>query len=149
MLSVILTELGIAVFEEQKCIKTFPFSEPAEDYVFVKKGKSRLSELTRFLQEKDIDVLVNDLGLQDLLKKKSIESQLMKEAKLEDIQLTKPQILVDAGLAENHDDAIQKLRDFAINLSSSKVTEVSSSPDLHIVQTVSYTHLTLPTTPYV
>ena len=136
MLSVILTELGIAVFEEEKCIKTFPFSEPAEDYVFVKKGKSRLSELTRFLQEKDIDVLVNDLGLQDLLKKKSIESQLMNEVKLEDIQLTKPQILVDSGLADNHDDAIQKLREFAINLSSSKVTEVSSSPDLHIVQSI-------------
>ena len=134
MLSVILTELGIAVFEEQKCIKTFPFSEPAEDYVFVKKAKSRLSDLTRFLYEKDIDVLVNDVGLQDLLKKKSIESQIMNEVKLEDIQLTKPQILVDAGLAENHDDAIQKLRDFAISLSSSKVTEVSSSPDLHIIQ---------------
>ena len=134
MLSVILTELGIAVFEEQKCIKTFPFSEPAEDYVFVKKAKSRLSDLTRFLHEKDIDVLVNDIGLQDLLKKKSIESQIMNEVKLEDIQLTKPQILVDAGLAENHDDAIQKLRDFAISLSSSKVTEVSSSPDLHIIQ---------------
>ena len=136
MLSVILTELGIAVFEEQKCIKTFPFSEPAEDYVFVKKGQSRLSDLTRFLHEKDIDVLVNDVGLQDLLKKKSIESQLMNEVKLEDIQLTKPQILVDARLAENHDDAIQKLREFAINLSSSKVTEVSSSPDLHIVQSI-------------
>ena len=136
MLSVILTELGIAVFEEQQCIKTFPFSEPAEDYVFVKKGQSRLSDLTRFLHEKDIDVLVNDVGLQDLLKKKSIESQLMNEVKLEDIQLTKPQILVDAGLAENHDDAIQKLREFAISLSSSKVTEVSSSPDLHIVQSI-------------
>jgi len=136
MLSVILTELGIAVFEEQKCVKTFPFSEPAEDYVFVKKGKSRLSELGKFLQEKDIDVLVNDVGLQDLLKKKSIESQLMNESKLEDIQLTKPQILVDSGLANNHDDAIQKLREFAINLSSSKVTEVSSSPDLHIVQNI-------------
>ena len=136
MLSVILTELGIAVFEEQKCVKTFPFSEPVEDYVFVKKAKSRLSELGKFLQEKDIDVMVNDLGLQDLLKKKSIESQLMNEPKLEDIQLTKPQILVDSGLANNHDDAIQKLREFAINLSSSKVTEVSSSPDLHIIQSI-------------
>jgi len=136
MLSVILTELGIAVFEEQKCVKTFPFSEPVEDYVFVKKAKSRLSELGKFLQEKDIDVMVNDLGLQDLLKKKSIESQLMNEPKLEDIQLTKPQILVDSGLANNYDDAIQKLREFAINLSSSKVTEVSSSPDLHIIQSI-------------
>ena len=52
MLSVILTELGIAVFEEQKCIKTFPFSEPAEDYVFVKKGQSRLSDLTDFYKKK-------------------------------------------------------------------------------------------------
>ncbi|MBT5238537.1 MAG: ribonucleotide-diphosphate reductase subunit beta, partial [Thaumarchaeota archaeon] len=136
MLSVILTELGIVVFEEQKFVKSFPFSVPAEDYVFAKKGKSRLSELVRFLHEEGFDVLVNDIGLQDLLKKKSIESQVMSQAKLEDIQLTKPQILVDAGLASNYDDAIQKLRDFAIQLSSSKVTEVSSSPDLHIIQCI-------------
>jgi len=136
MLSVLLTELGIAVFEEEKFIKSFPFSEPAEDYVFVKKAKSRLSELGKFLYEKDDDVLVNDLGLQDLLKKKSIESQLLNESKLENIQLTKPQILVDAGFAENNDDAIQKLRNFAIQLSSSKVSEVSSSPDLHIIQNI-------------
>ena len=136
MLSVLLTELGIAVFEEEKFIKSFPFSEPAEDYVFVKKAKSRLSELGKFLYEKNEDVLVNDLGLQDLLKKKSIESQLMNESKLENIQLTKPQILVDSGFAENNDDAIQKLRNFAIQLSSSKVSEVSSSPDLHIIQNI-------------
>ena len=136
MLSVILTELGIAVFDEQKFVKSFPFSVPAEDYVFAKKGKSRLSELVRFLQEEGFDVLVNDIGLQDLLKKKSIESQIMSQAKLEDIQLTKPQILVDAKFANDHDDAIQKLRDFAIQLSSSKVTEVSSSPDLHIIQCI-------------
>ncbi|MDA0755694.1 MAG: ribonucleotide-diphosphate reductase subunit beta [Crenarchaeota archaeon] len=136
MLSVILTELGIVVFEEQKFVKSFPFSVPAEDYVFAKKGKSRLSELVRFLQEEGFDVLINDVGLQDLLKKKSIESQMMSQAKLEDIQLTKPQILVDAGLANNYDDAIQKLREFAIQLSSSKVTEVSSSPDLHIIQCI-------------
>ena len=136
MLSVMLTELGIVVFEEQKFVKSFPFSVPAEDYVFAKKGKSRLSELVRFLQEEGFDVLVNDVGLQDLLKKKSIESQMMSQAKLEDIQLTKPQILVDAGLADDYDNAIQKLREFAIQLSSSKVTEVSSSPDLHIIQCI-------------
>ena len=136
MLSVLLTELGIAVFEEEKFIKSFPFSEPAEDYVFVKKAKSRLSELGKFLYEKNEDVLVNDLGLQDLLKKKSIESQLMNESKLENIQLTKPQILVDSGFAENNNDAIEKLRNFAIQLSSSKVSEVSSSPDLHIIQNI-------------
>jgi len=38
MYSVILTELGIAVFDEQKCLKAFPFENPAEDFVFVYKG---------------------------------------------------------------------------------------------------------------
>ena len=40
MYSVILTELGIAVFEDKKCLKTFAFSEPVEDYVFVKKAEA-------------------------------------------------------------------------------------------------------------
>ena len=73
MLSVILTELGIGVFDNDKCVKSFPFSEPAEDYVFVKKGKSRLSDLSKFLIDEQKDVVVNDLALNDLLKKKDIE----------------------------------------------------------------------------
>jgi len=136
MLSVILTELGIAVFNEEKCIKNFPFSEPAEDYVFVKKGKSRLSEVSKFLIGEQKDVMVNDLALNDLLKKKDIDTQMMSDAKRENIQLTKPEILVQAEFAQDENDAIQKLREFAINLSSSKVTEVSESPDLHIIQAI-------------
>ena len=93
MLSVILTELGIAVFDEEKCLQKFPFSEPAEDYVFVKKGKSRLSDVSKFLTNEQNDVMVNDLALNDLLKKKDIDSQMMSETKMEDIQLTKPKIL--------------------------------------------------------
>ncbi len=136
MLSVILTELGIGVFDNDKCVKSFPFSEPAEDYVFVKKGKSRLSDLSKFLIDEQKDVVVNDLALNDVLKKKDIDSQIMSNAKMEDIQLTKPSILVDANFAQDENDAMQKLREFAINLSSSKVTEVSESPDLHIIQAV-------------
>ena len=136
MLSVILTELGIAVFDEEKCLQKFPFSEPAEDYVFVKKGKSRLSDVSKFLTNEQRDIMVNDLALNDLLKKKDIDSQMMSEAKMEDIQLTKPKILVDSGFAQDENDAIQKLREFALSLSSSKVTEVSQSPDLHIIQAI-------------
>ena len=136
MLSVILTELGIGVFDNDKCVKSFPFSEPAEDYVFVKKGKSRLSDLSKFLINEQKDIVVNDLALNDLLKKKDIDSQIMSNAKMEDIQLTKPAILVQAKFAQDENDAIQKLREFAINLSSSKVTQVSESPDLHIIQAI-------------
>ena len=136
MFRVILTELGIAVFDDKACIKTFPFSEPADEYVSVKKGKSEINELSKFLLGKQKDVLVNDLALNDLLKKKDIETQVMSESEMEDIQLTKPEVLVNAEFAKDENDSIQKLREFAINLSSSKITEVSGSPDLHIIQAI-------------
>ena len=77
MLSVILTELGIGVFDNDKCVKSFAFSEPAEDYIFVKMGKSRLSDRSKFLINEQRDVTVNDSALDNLLEKKDIESQMM------------------------------------------------------------------------
>ena len=136
MLSVILTELGIGVFNENTCVKSITFSEPASDYIFIKKGKSRISELSKFLSNEQNDVTVNDSALYDLLKKKDIEAQMMSEYDIENIQLTKPKILVDANLATDENDAMQKLRDFAIQLSSTKITEVSESPDLHVIQSI-------------
>ena len=136
MLKVILTELGIGVFDGNTCMKTITFSQPADDYIFIKKGKSRISELSKFLLNEQNDVIVNDLALHDLLKKKDIESQMMSEHDIEDIQLTKPKILINANLATDENDAMQKLRDFAIQLSSSKITEVSGSPDLHVIQSI-------------
>jgi len=45
MYSTILTELGIAIFDDEKCLKAFPFKNPAEEYIAVKKGESRLGEI--------------------------------------------------------------------------------------------------------
>lgn len=136
MYSIILTELGIAVFENKICIQKFPFSEPVEDYVFVKKGESRLSELVKFLYGVEKGIEVNDRALLEILKKKSINAQMMEEKDSAEIQSSKPDILVGAGFAKDQSDAMSKLRDFAIKLSSSKVTEVSQSPDLHIIQAI-------------
>ena len=69
MYSTILTELGITVFDNQKCVKTFPFENPVEEYVIVKKGQAKLDELRKFLTN-DETVIVNDHGLLDILKKK-------------------------------------------------------------------------------
>ncbi len=136
MHSVILTELGIAVFEDKKCLKVFPFSNPSEDFVFVKKGESRLSDLVKFLSRIKIEVTVSDQSLLSILKKKSIDSQLMDAKEISYVQSFKPKILVEAGFAKDEGDAMTKLRDFAINLSSSKVSEISESPDLHIIQAI-------------
>ena len=136
MYSVILTELGIAIFKDEKFMKAFPFSNPSEDYVFVKKGESRLSDLAKFLSNVDMVIDVNDQSLLTILKKKSIDAQLMNEDQINKIQSSKPKILTNAGFANDENDAMSKLREFAIQLSSSKVSEVSESPDLHIIQAI-------------
>ncbi len=136
MHSVILTELGIAVFDDNKCVKSFPFSNPAVQYVELKKEQASLNELEHFLANLGSIVVVNDSSLLKLLRKKSIESDIMEEKKIETIQSSKLRVLVDSGFATNEGDARGKLRDFALSLSSSRVTEISESPDLHIIQSI-------------
>ncbi len=137
MYSVILTELGVAVFDDNKCVKSFPFSNPAVQYVDLKKEQINLNELEQFLANLGSIVTVNDSSLLKLLRKKSIESDLMDEKKVETIQSSKLHVLVDSGFATDEGDARGKLREFALNLSSSRVTEISESPDLHIIQAIS------------
>ena len=135
MYSTILTELGIVVFDDEKCLKTVPFKNPAEEYIAVKKGESRLSEIGKFLAGGQVTT-VNNHGLLDILKKKSIDAQLMDNEQMDDIQSAKTNLLVKSGLANDENDAMEKLREFATQLSSSKVTEVSQSPDLHLIQAI-------------
>ena len=70
MYSIILTELGIAVFDNQKYVKSFSFENPAEEYILVKKGQAKLTGLGKFLTNNDV-VIVNDHGLLNILEKKS------------------------------------------------------------------------------
>ncbi|MGD2107351.1 MAG: ribonucleotide-diphosphate reductase subunit beta [Nitrosopumilaceae archaeon] len=136
MHSVILTEFGISVFNEGKLEKAFPFSDPVKDYLSIKNKQARLEELVDFLVPLQRGVATNDSSLVYILKKNSIDIQIMEEKELEDIQSSKPQIIVDSGFAENIPDSLSKLREFALGLSSSKVTTVSESPDLHIIQAI-------------
>ena len=136
MYSVILTELGISVFNEGKLEKAFPFSNSVKEYLLVKNKESKLNELINYLVSIQRGVAVSDESLLAILKKNNIDSQIMEDSKLEIIQSSKPQIIVDSGFASNPQDALGKLREFALGLSSSKVTEVSESPDLHIIQAI-------------
>src|SRR5574340_909683 len=137
MHSVILTELGIAIFDNNKCVKSIPFRNPAREYIELKKEKADIDELEQFLVKSGAtSVSVNDPGLLKLLKKKSIDAELMEENKIETIQSSKIRVLVDSGFASDEHDARGKLREFAMQLSSSKVTEISESPDLHIIQAI-------------
>lgn len=136
MYSVILTELGVSVFNEGKLEKAFRFNDPVKEYLAIKNKESKLNELLNYLESIQRGVAVSDEALLFILKKNSVDSQIMDAAELDEIQATKPQIIVDSGFASNLQDALGKLRDFALGISSSKVTEVSESPDLHIIQAI-------------
>jgi len=136
MYSVILTELGISVFNDKKLEKAFPFSNNVKEYLSVKNKEAKLNELINYLSSIQRVVTVSDESLLVILKKYSIDVQIMEASELEIIQTTKPQIIVDSGFASNLQDTLGKLREFALGLSSSIVTEVSESPDLHIIQAI-------------
>ena len=136
MYSVVLTELGISVFNDGKLDKAFPFSNAVKEYLLVKNKESKLNELVNYLAGTQRGFAVSDESLLAILKKFSIDCHLMESSELDTIQATKPQIIVDSGFASNLQDTLGKLREFALGLSSSKVTEVSQSPDLHIIQAI-------------
>ena len=136
MYSVILTELGISVFNDEKLERAFSFSNPVKEYLSVKNKEAKLNELINYLSSIQRVVTVSDESLLVILKKYSIDAQIMEPSELETIQTTKPQIIVDSGFASNLQDTLGKLREFALGLSSSIVTEVSESPDLHIIQAI-------------
>ena len=127
---------GISVFNEEKLEKAFPFSDPVKDYLSVKNKETKLYDLVNYLSSLQRGVSTNDSSLVNVLKKNSIDAQIMEEEELDKIQTSKPQIIVDSGFAENIPEVLNKLREFALGLSSSKVTKISESPDLHIIQAI-------------
>lgn len=136
MYSVVLTEFGISVFDDDKFVKAFPFSNPVKEFLAVKKKEAKLNQLVTFLDSFDRGVVVSDESLLSVLKKSSVDAQLMEKKKIEEIQAAKPQVIVKSGFASNPQDALGKLRNFALDLSSSRVTEISESPDLHVIQAI-------------
>ena len=110
MYSVVLTELGISVFNDGKLDKAFSFSNPVKEYLSVKNKEAKLNELVNYLASTQRGFSVSDESLLAILKKYSIDCHLMDSAELDVIQTTKPQIIVDSGFASNLQDTLGKLR---------------------------------------
>ena len=63
MYSVILTELGISVFNDGKLDKAFAFSNPVKEYLLVKNKESKLNELVNYLASTQRGFSVSDESL--------------------------------------------------------------------------------------
>ncbi len=136
----LLTELGVIIVSEEDgtVAKTFAFEDPVPDYLEIKEGRAprSCSGLGPYLESLNTAVYTGDDALLSVLKRESVDAQALRGQEAEDARASKQQMIISSGLASDARDAISKLRDFAMGLSSSKVTEISGSSDLHVIQAV-------------
>jgi nucleolar protein 56 len=136
--SVVLLELGMAAFDQGgSLLVSKKFDNAIRSYRLLKSGVN-LDEIRWFIEKlRSFEpVSTNDESIIAVLRQAGLTSQLMPEDQQQHIQNSKPTLMVKAGFANNEQDAMQALREFAINLSSSRVKEASEKLDLHIIQSI-------------
>lgn len=136
--SLVLLELGLAAFNENNdVIASKKFVNPVLSFNSIRSGRTsaELEELVKSISDFDY-VLVNDSNLNDLLNVSGVKSHMMTQEQQDEVQEKKQALLITHGFANDERDAIQQLRNFAIELSSSKVKEESQKLDLHAAQAV-------------
>jgi nucleolar protein 56 len=136
--SVVLLELGMAAFDRGgSLVVSKKFDNAIRSYRLLKSGVN-LDEIRWFIEKlRSFEpVSTNDASIVAVLRQAGLNSQLMSEDQQQYIQNSKPTLIVKAGFANNEQDAMQALREFAINLSSSRVKEASEKLDLHIIQSI-------------
>ena len=137
--SVLLLETGLAAFDEgNNLIASKKFDNPIRSYRLLKEGErsAELDQLTEILHSFDL-ISVNDAGIMLLLRQSGLNSHIMSDNEQRKIQNEKPALMVKSQHAKNEAEAMQKLRNFAIEFSSIRVREASEKLDLHIIQAIS------------
>ena len=135
---VVLMELGLAVFDDNNnLIKSVKFSNPVNSFRLVK-GGSKLPEIIQLMDTLNPydDILVNDPSLAFHFRQTGLNSHIMSQEKQDEFQNNKPVLLVSSKFADSETQAMELLRNFAIELSSSRVKETSERLDLHIIQSI-------------
>ncbi len=131
-------ELGMAAFDQgDSLVASKKFDNAIRSYRLLKSGATP-DEIKQFIEKlRSFDsVTANDASVAAVLRQAGLNSQLMPEDQQQSIQSDKPIFIVKAGFADNEQEAMQALREFAINLSSSRVKEASERLDLHIIQSI-------------
>jgi len=136
--ALVLLELGLAAFDtDNNVIVSNRFTNPAQSFRSIKSGKipKELEELIEALYDFN-DISVNDSNLNDLLRAAGLKTHMMALQEQDEIQNQKQMLLIRCGFVSNERDAVQKLRNFALEISSSRVKEESQKLDLHVAQAI-------------
>src|SRR5215207_5242394 len=113
--SVVLLELGMAAFDGGgSLVVSKKFDNAIRSYRLLKSGVN-LDEIRWFIEKlRSFEpVSTNDASIAAVLRQAGLNSQLMSEDQQQYIQNSKPTLIVKAGFANNEQDAMQALREFA------------------------------------
>ena len=118
----------------------FPFSkeERAKRFLDASSGEMSLEEKA-WLNEnlKPGDAVVSDLAvLQGLKDIQSLEQQPIAEADQRDFRKNQISLLVQSGISANTVEAEEAIREVSVQLSSLRIKELSSNPDLQAMESV-------------
>src|SRR5256712_5420129 len=136
--ALVLLELGLAAFDEKNSvIVSNRFTNPVQSFRLIKSGRipTELEELKEAISNFD-DISVNDSNVNDLLRAAGLKSHMMTLQEQDEIQNKKQMLLIRCGFVRDERDAIHELRNFAIEVSSSRVKEESQKLDLHVAQAI-------------
>src|ERR671922_2553608 len=123
--SVVLLELGMAAFDPGgSLVASKKFDNAIRSYRLLKSGVTP-DEIRWFIEKLHSfeSVSTNDVNIIAVLRQAGLNGQLLTEDQHQYIQNNKPTFVVKAGFSNNEEEAMQALREFAINLSSSRVKE--------------------------
>ena len=136
--AVVLLELGVAAFDQDgNLVASKKFDNAIRSYRLLKSGATP-EEIKPFIEKlRPFDsVSASDASVSAVLRQAGLDSHAMSEDQQQSIQGDKPGYIIKAGFAGSDSEAMQALREFAINLSSSRVKEASERLDLHIIQSI-------------
>jgi len=136
--ALVLLELGVAAFDEKNSvIVSNRFTNPAQSFRSIKSGRipTELEELKEAISNFD-DISVNDSNVNELLRAAGLKTHMMTLTEQDEIQNKKQMLLIRCGFVRDERDAIHELRNFAIEISSSRVKEESQKLDLHVAQAI-------------
>jgi nucleolar protein 56 len=125
--ALLLLELGLAALDENNnLIVSKRFTNPVQSFRSIKSGKipMELEEIIEALSHFGY-ISVNDSNVNDILRSAGLKSHMMTLQEQDEIQNKKQMLLIRYGFARDERDTIRELRNFAIEISSSRVKEES------------------------
>ncbi|MBI4258819.1 MAG: ribonucleotide-diphosphate reductase subunit beta [Thaumarchaeota archaeon] len=137
--TLLATEMGCILLEDLKTtILSKRFEKPLEELAAITKGEAG-PELVAFVKEavtKSVTIISVEPPLVSTLVSLGLPVEETESSVLEELRTNKTQLMIEAGLVSSETEAREVVRRFALAAAEEKLREMSTSLDLHVIQSI-------------